>query len=581
MFFLLALVVAIIGAAPVFVAKRWLGGIILFAVSLFVSWFFFWLIVPTFIRPVFGFYGFMVFIWWIVAAIINSIDTDYSYGNNADRGKLTWILPCLYLLIVFGTMFVNSSIFHAEEYASFIGQVEERVWTNDIQPKDPQHIRLVTPELALYKASNELGMSTNILGSQFNVSLDQMVLQRVDSEFWYIAPLDFNGYPEWTKAKTSPGYVKILAEDPNAPVQLILNLHQKYTLNACLGNDLVRYLWQSGYRNIGLADYQYEVDESWHPYYVVTKYTLNIGYWGRRITGVLTVDPESGEINEYDINHIPAWIDRVVPQYFVSTYIDDWGGLSGGWWNCVWGSTAKFEGETPTINYGSNGEPLWTTTLTSTSSKDKSMIGLVYTDSRTGKSVRYKASGGTEERVLQAVDNKVVFKHFHGSGPVLYNIYGSMASIVPILGENHTFQGVAIVDVSNSNLPVAEGADQYIALREYQKILAAGGRQLTPELAHNTVMLTGIVDRFSAEQKTGETHYYFYLKGHPMLFTGVSELSSRLTVTRDGDQVEIQYIDSKEDVVPMLAFSNHSVPTEKSANQVTLEVRQQQRQKGD
>jgi hypothetical protein len=53
------------------------------------------------------------------------------------------------------------------------------------------------------------------------------------------------------------------------------------------------------------------------PNWVITKYTNSIGFSGEKILGVIAVDAESGEIVEYDMNNIPAWVDRVTPDFFI------------------------------------------------------------------------------------------------------------------------------------------------------------------------------------------------------------------------------------------------------------------------
>jgi hypothetical protein len=331
---------------------------------------------------------------------------------------------------------------------------------------------------------------------------------------------------------------------------------------ACFGENLERHLWSEGYYDVGLTDYTFEIDEAGKAWWVVTVFEPTIAFWGEMVTGVAVVDPGNGDITFYPLGRVPHWIDRVIPADFVENWIEAYGEYRNGWVNSWWGKKDIVVPEEPNIVYGSDGEPYWATGITSHNEKDESLVGLIYTHARTGKSVYYRAVGGTDTAVLEAVNNKVAYKKWHGASPVLYNLYGTMASIVPLLGESHTFQGVAIVRVDT--LQVAVGEDQYVALREYQKMLAMSGQQVAFEAEHDQQRLEGTVDRFAAEVKGAETMYYLHLAGVDRLFTGASELSPKLPLTHEGDMVELVYIASGEDVVPLIGFDNRSLPLQAS-----------------
>lgn len=567
---LMALISAIVGVLPLLVfggQKR--GYAVPIAIcGFFISWLIYWAGLPSMVWPLWGGVGAVIFVLWIIGAAV--------YSMSEEEFTHAWWFPIIAAVIYLFVAISGSGLFRSQDYAKLIGQVEEREWTQDVQPKDPAHIRLVPRDLAEWLADKQLGEVKGAIGSQFNVSKKHMTLQLIKGELWYVAPLDFNGFTSWTSADVSPGYVMVNAEDPLQPVIVKSDQKFSYMPNAYWGHYLDRYLWSHGYMSKGLTDYSFEIDESGQPWWVVTVFEPTISWWGKKVTGVVVVNPTDGNITFHALGSIPNWIDRAVPASFVTDYITNWGMYSGGWWNSVWGKKNIIEGEDPTLNYGSNGEPYWVATLTSSNTNDEALIGLVYYDSRTAKVVKYHAIGGTEAAVLMAVNNKVIYQHWHGTDPVLYNIYGTMASIVPILGENHTFQGVAITKMDN--LQVAVGQDQYVALREYQKLLSLSGQQIAAELAYTHTSITGIVDRFADEIKGTEMIYYIHLRGGDRLFTGMSELSPKLPVSKEGDSVKLTYIDSPEDVVPLVGFDNLSLPLVASPAQDSLRHRVSERQ---
>ena len=201
----------------------------------------------------------------------------------------------------------------------------------------------------------------------------------------------------------------------------------------------------------------------------------------------------------------------------------------------------------------------------------------MYTNSRTGKSVYYRAVGGTDDAVIAAVNNKVAYRKWHGASPALYNIYGTMASIVPLLGESHTFQGVAIVKIDNMQT-VATGDDLPSALHDYAKLTGYQVAEPPPtdfKKPPNDYKISQSrdhvkVDRIGSVVKGGETIFYLHITGsfkpqaETKVFTAPSTQSPKLALTKPGDTVSITYndIETSGDVVlmPMYDFDNQSIP---------------------
>lgn len=557
---LYGIITGVLATLPLFIARKPIGAIVTGIVTAIVSFLIYWAAQPSWVWPLFGLYGFMVFAAWVISSIVAAIESEEFHHG--------WWLPigmfCVYLI----TGVSGCNMFRAGDYARMIGQVEERIWTQDVQPKDPRHIRLVPENLAEFLADKQLGEVGKAIGSQFHVSKNHRTLQMIRGELKYVAPLDFNRFSAWTSAGVSPGYVVVSAEDPSAPAEVVTGRHFRYMPGAFFGDNLERFLWNNGYSSQGLTDYSFEIDEDGHPWWVVTVFKPTIVWWGEKVQGVVILDPETGQTSYYALGQIPNWVDRAVPREFVRSYIDDWGKYSLGWWNTIWGKQGIVESEEPTINYGSDGDPYWVTTLTSSNSRDQSLVGLIYTDTRTGKSVEYHAVGGTERAILQAVNNKVAYKNWRGEGPVLYNIHGTMASIVPLLGQSNTFQGVAIVNVSN--LEVVEGNDQYAAYREYQVHVRSSGQNIAADLNYELSKLTGQIDRIGSETRGSNTIFYLHLVGTDRLFEGNGEVSPLIPVSKEGDQVAIEFLDAPG-VVPLQVFKNLSLPLSISSADSSLQ----------
>ncbi len=573
-----AVICAVVGIIPLLLAKKVFAAIWQGVISWLVVWGILYLATPSTAFPFFGVPGFLVFMLWVVAAIVDGIIED----------DVNWsaIFPIIAAVIYIGSFIVGSGFFRSDDYKNMIGPVEERVWTQDVQPKDPKHMRMSTNENATYLAKKVLG-EAGAIGSQFNISESHMTLQMIKKELWYVVPLDYQGFSVWTSTDGVPGYIMVSGEDPHR--QAILKMlpadqKMKYTPGAYFSNEIERHLRNKGFINLALTDYTFEVDESGKAWWVVSAYKPSIIWSGEKLEGVIIIDPVNGDANLHPVGKIPDWVDRALPKNFIKSYLTWNGEYVHGWMNTWWGTKDIAAPEEPNLIYGEGDQPEWVTGITSKNSKDDSLIALVYTNSRTGKSVRYKvAGGGTDEAILDAVNknNHVQFKKLHGVGPQLYNVYGTMASVVPLLNESHAFQGVAIVSINNIQT-VAVGNDQYEALREYEKLISRSGQQITLDKERDIKVAEGIVDRKSKELLNSGTTYYVHITGIPHIFTGgAGELSVKLPMTKVGDKVKIEYYASGRDVVPMYSFDNLSLILTETKSQKEVRHKSTERKIGE
>lgn len=581
-YLLLAFLSAVLGTIPVFLAKKPIASVVQPVCLCLVNWWFFYGLAISTVYPLFGAVGLMVWLGWIIGAIVASTDTsDWRRGGGDNSVLWAWLFPAggtlLYVFIFIGT----SGMFRASNYASMLsqyGEIENRVWTQDVQPKDPAHMRMGTLENALYRGKAIIGRD-GAIGSQFQVNENAATIQKVRNELIVAIPLDYSGYGSWSNTAGAPGYIKVSAEDPHRDPEFIVlpkGKEMRYTPNAWFSYKLERYLRNNGYLNVGLTDWTFEIDDSGQEWYVVTVFKPTIGFSGDKVTGVVISNPSSGEIKFYSLGQVPDWVDRVVPGSLVQQYLRWQGQYSGGWWNTLpWAANANMTepAENPMIIYGTGDQPEWVTGITSTNNADHSLVGLVYVNSRTGKSVRYQMAGGaTPAKIIEGVNenSEVKYKQLHGAAVQLYNVFGLPTAVVPLLNGQHAFQGVAMVPINDFQL-VAVGSTAHEAQRAFEKMMSERDQRVAIEAKRDIQHVDGVVARVNSETLQVGTTYYLYLEGIPRLFTSGPGLSSKLVVTRPGDKVRIGFYESEKDVVPISDFDNLTVPLSKSPLQTKLE----------
>lgn len=568
MFYLFAaLLSAVMGALPLLLRRKIRLAVWQSIAAAVVGYGVMYLVNPSTVWPLFGVPGLLAAIGWLIAAFIDGITED-----EIPR-TLYFPLGALCAYIVVGLS--GAEIFRASEYAAMLGTVEESIWTQDVQPKDPRHMRMSTTENAIYQAKKILG-AAGAIGSQFVVSDEHMTLQMINGELWYVVSLDFSDFGVWMNSEGSPGYIKVHGEDPHRQPELVMlrkGERMQYTPGAFFSRNLERHLRNSGYRAKGLSDWTFEIDEEGKPWWVVTVYKPTIAWWGEKVLGVATVDPINGGAIFHPMGKIPDWVDRAIPHWVIEKYLSWHGELSGGWVNSWWGKHGLTKPEPADLIYGMGNQPEWVVGVTSRSEKDDSLVGLVYTNSRTGKSVRYSMGGGaTNFAILDAVNKnqQVQFRHLHAVAPQLYNVYGVPTSVVPLLNDSHAFQGIAMVPINDIQM-VAVGSHQYETLRTYEKLLAEGGQRIAVEKERNLRVVEGVVDRFNSEVVNTGSVYYLHIRGVSHLFTAGAGESPKLPVTKEGDSVKVEYYASDRDVVPMHKFDNLALQL--SASKAQAEVR--------
>lgn len=579
-FFLASLIIGIVGALPVLFSTRdaetktkVTSYIILLVCYTGIFWFFSYLALPSLANPLFGAYGTFLFIAWIISAVVAFFISD-------QEGSFSMGFPIGGLVIFIIVGLSGCEACNSGKYANLIGSMQTdknmQHWSQDIQPLDPTHIRLVPQELAISLAKTTLGQNGATLGSQFPLQEKYITLQKINGDYFYLIPLDYKGYTVWTNAEVVPGYVKVSATDPYAKPMLITGKKMKYTPNAFFGDNIQRRLYPKYYNKI-LTDYTFEENDSGHVYWVITVCDLTISWWGDVVEGVILYDPETGEdefIKKSDIDKDVkyTWIDRIMPADLVTSYIKYWGTLKTGWWNSFWTHINLIEGETPTMNYSRDGRCIFVTPITSTNKDDHAMTGLMYTDARTGEFLYYTTSGGaTEQAIIDAVNSTVTFRKWHASNQIVFeNIYGKLSALVPILGENANFQGLAIVETENKR--VAVGLTPGEALVEYQKVLMNSGGQISTENGNDIKEFTGKILRlgWDMSQNSGK-QYYIYFPNFQHSFIVSSKLESELALTKEGDLVTIRYIKSNDMTLPTMFFKNLTLSLQSSESEKNVQ----------
>ena len=569
-YMLLAAIMAAIGVLPLLLRRQFVTSTVIGIIGFVVLWIILYVSKVAILPPYLGAPAFLVMGLWCISAGLSMMPREEFGDINFDPAAsgIAVVVPVIYIVGLIVTAFVGSTSPNAQAYANLVGQVEEKVWTRDSQPKDPKHVRLLGNETALYIAGKLVG-SAGKIGSQYQIDKEHITLQRVHGELVYVVPLDFSGFSQWTATKNQgvPAYLVIDAQDPYLEGKLVKVPEGhgfRYTPGAYFGENLTRYLRQNGFMNVGIADTNFEVDDAGKPWWVIATYERTIVWSGEKVNGVVLVDPSTGAITRYAVDKAPAWIDRIYPDTYVNSYLAYRGSLSGGWWNSWWGKRGLTAPETTSLIYAAGDRAEWVTGITSSGRGNESLVEIAYTDSRTGKTTIYKVDGGaTDTAVKTAVENTPYARlnHLTPGTPQMFNIYGQTTAVVSLLSGTNAYFGTALVSVKDPQI-IGVGPNIEAAGIDYQDKLFRSGQQALLGNSVSVESLTGTVDRIRQELTgTGNGTYFFTLRGVPRMFSASSSEQSnvKLRLTQPGDTVTVEYVRSGETVVPVRKFDNQSL----------------------
>ena len=101
------------------------------------------------------------------------------------------------------------------------------------------------------------------------------------------------------------------------------NYRVKYQPNNYLLHDIKRHTRFGGAWFDGITDPSFEIDDNGQPYWVYTTYRNLRGFNLPEATGAWVVNATTGEMAKYTIETLPGWIDRVQPEDFIISQIDN------------------------------------------------------------------------------------------------------------------------------------------------------------------------------------------------------------------------------------------------------------------
>lgn len=430
---------------------------------------------------------------------------------------LAVLLPIVIVLV--GNL-LSSPFFFAKRYASVI-EVKDAEFAKDMPETEAvENIALMDSSSAAVLGDRELGSLSDMI-SQFEVSPSYTQINYKGSPK-KVANLEYADFFKWLGNRKAgiPGHVMV---DPveNTAEYCSLATPMRYVESGYLGDDLMRKL-RFAYPTKIFGTPRFEIDDEGNPFFIVPCMKPQVFLFGAfDVSEVIVFDPTDGSSEIHSVKEIRAeenkerfnWIDIVYDGDLAAQKYNWKGTLSGGFFNSIIGNKGCMQ---TTDDYGYimiDGDVWYFTGVTSVNS-DKSNIGFILTNARTGAYKFYPVKGAEEHSAMRAAQGVVQEKGYVASFPALINIRGEATYIMVLKDANGLVQLYAMVNVEQYNV-VATGATQEDAKAAYISRLIKEGI-LPPEdtediPAADVKEMTVTIDAITPVTTAGES--YLYLRG--------------------------------------------------------------------
>ena len=518
--------------------------------SAILIWALYYLMLPTLsISYLDGFLFFAFAAFVVVMNICLWVETDID-----DAEFVLFIAVIVVIIATLAGLLFGSGLFNAPTMQQQLGNVETIEYQDMIKQIDTSQIPIVDKALAKKQADKKIGEDI-ALGSR--VELGDPAIQEVNGEIMFVIPLEHTGFFKWNEHRFTPGYITVSASNPNK-VKFVTEVDgQKlnicYQKSAFFANDLTRHIRNQGFRNVGLTEFTFEIDDNGRPYYVVTTYKNRTIWRNGEATGVVIVDAQTGETQFYSIKDAPDWVDIIQPESFVENQIDNWGKLIHGVFN--FSNKDKIKKTNLTLTVYVEGDCYYFTGMTSVGS-DNSCVGFIMVNTRDKKAYMSYMSGATENAAMNSAEGLVSDFGYKATEPLPLNLKGIPTYVMAMKDNEGLIKSYAMVNIENYSIS-AKGSTLEETSRSYmQAVSRNSGTYAFSDEAYGYTY-EGRVKRISAIVEDGSTQYYLIVDGEPdKIFTASYTVSNELAITRGGDTVKISYVDDQNGTVSIVSFDN-------------------------
>ena len=534
---------ALLASALISIGKKF---VTYFVITLPLVMCFMYIVCPSFTGPFCGIMGIVWFgclIKFIIKFISNNMN-DFDDDNTRKTDYLIAIIQVITATVLIAVAIVASlELFRINSYKGMIGDVKEIAWQEELPQvsKDVTQIRVLSEDMARIRSSRVL--SQGGLGSAFHIG--RISVQKIGDKLQFVSALEYNSVFQWLTQGKIPGYITVDAQDELAAAKDMISQDIVYSPEAYFNKDVTRHLYLHGYAMKKILDINFEVDEENKGWWVATIAKPTICWFADKIEGVAIVDPKTGDISFYDMEEIPEWVDRVMPETTFKERVY-WAGTLKNGWLASWGIGNKrglFDMSSEIwMTWNKDGEAKWMASCKNYGATDDSLSSIYQMDTRTGEVTFFTLEGAPINDVAAKKKAMGMVSDFgwYSQNPILYNVNGE-PTWVSTLTLNGEYQGIACVHYEKEiRAYKREKAD---AIADYASLIKKAG-------LYQAVLMTkeGIVSDISSVVTGGESIFVFKVEGDSNIYSAKYADANEVAFVKKGDKVSFKCNEDETEV---------------------------------
>ena len=444
---------------------------------------------------------------------------------------------------------LSSPIINARKYQQLM-TVEEGEFTEDVEEISFDKIPLLDKETAELLGDRKMGSMVDMV-SQFEVDNIYSQINYNDNPV-RVSPLRYASLIKWFTNQSDgiPAYIRInMATQTTELVKLEEGM--KYTTSDHFNRNIYRHL-RFAHPTYIYGELSFEIDEDGVPYWIAPVKKFNIGLFGGETVGkVVICNAVTGEMETYNIEDVPEWVDCAYSADLLVELFDYYGTLKHGFFNSVLSQKDCLE-TTDGYNYLAIDDDVWMYTGVTSVNGDQSNVGFVLSNRRTMETKYYKVEGATEASAMSSAEGQVQNLHYVATFPLLLNISDEPTYFIALKDDAGLVKKYAMVNVQKYQI-VAIGDSVSQCEENYLELLYNNGVKTVAEDTREVLTVSGKVTKIAQAVIDGTSHFYLMLEGSDDIFDLSVVDYIDVVKCEVGQEVTLEYKED-EKANPVLSF---------------------------
>ena len=463
-------------------------------------------------------------------------------------GVLILALGVIYLV---GTL-LSSPIVNAKKYQQLM-KVEEGNFAEDVEELSFDKIPILDKDTAEILGDRKMGSMVDMV-SQFDADEIYSQINYQDNPY-RVTPLKYASLIKWftNRSEGIPAYIRInMATQATELVKLEEGI--KYTTSEHFNRNIYRHL-RFAHPTYIYGELSFEIDEEGTPYWIAPVKQYNIGLFGGETVGkVVICNAVTGEMDTYEIEDVPQWVDRAYSADLLVQLFDYYGTLKHGFLNSILSQKDCLK-TTDGYNYLALDDDVWMYTGVTSVNQDQSNVGFVLSNQRTMETKYYEVEGATEAAAMSSAEGQVQNLKYTAAFPLLLNIADEPTYFIALKDDAGLVKKYAMVNVQKYQIvAIGDGVSQ--CEDNYLELLLSNGVKEAEKDTREVMEISGAITKVAQAVIDGTSHYYLMLEGSEGIFD-VSVVDF-IDVVRcePGQKVKLEYKEGeKTNTVMSLEFT--------------------------